>query len=133
MPDFEHIKILFVDDQTDTIKNYIEYLRRYCYVVDTAVNGIDAYKKYHEFKPDIILLDINMPKMDGMELLKRIRKEDSVTRIIMFTAQNESSLTQKALELGTTQYLHKPVSRVKLKGALQKAKKEMVELKKGLL
>ena len=132
MPDFEDIKILFVDDQTDTIQNYISYLRRYCYVVDTAVDGIDAYKKYHEFQPDIILLDINMPKMDGIELLKRIRKEDSKTRIIMFTAHNEDEYTQKALELGTTEYLHKPVKRESLKVALEKAKKEMSELKNRL-
>ena len=125
MPDFENIKILFVDDQTKSIQNYINYLRRYCYVVDTACDGIDAYKKYHQFKPDIILLDINMPKMDGIELLKRIRKTDSKTRIIMFTAHNEDEYTTKALELGTTEYLHKPVSRVKLKSALEKAKEEI--------
>ena len=129
MPDFEKMKLLFVDDQAQTTQNYIEYLKRYCYVVDTAQDGIQAYKKYHEFKPDIILLDINMPKMDGIELLKRIRKTDSKTRIIMFTAHNESEWTQKILDLGTTEYLHKPVSRVTLKDALQKAKDELKNYK----
>lgn len=128
LPDFENMRLLFVDDQTETIQNYIEYLKRYCFVVDTACDGIEAYKKYHEFKPDIILLDINMPKMDGIEVLKRIRKNDKKTRIIMFTAHNEDEFTKKALDLGTTAYLHKPVKRESLKVALEKAKNELKSL-----
>jgi len=125
LPDFENMRLLFVDDQSETMQNYIDYLKRYCFIVDTAQDGIEAYKKYHNYKPDIILLDINMPKMGGIELLKRIRKTDKKTRVIMFTAHNEDEWTTKALALGTTEYLCKSVSRQKLKDALLKARMEI--------
>ena len=131
MLDFEQIKLLIVDDQIEIIQNYKKYFNRYFNHLDTATDGIEAYKKYHTFKPDSILLDINMPYMNGIEVLKKIRKNDSKTRIIMFTAHNEAEFTTKALALGTTEYLLKPASREKLKSALEKAKIELKSLNKN--
>ncbi len=81
--------------------------------VVTAVNGLEALQKVREESPDLVLLDIMMPKMSGFEVCKRI-KSDPKTRdivIVMVTALNETSDIERAAECGTDDYLSKPVDR----------------------
>ncbi len=81
--------------------------------VVTAVNGLDALSKVREESPDLVLLDIMMPKMSGFEVCKRI-KNDPTTRdimIVMVTALNETGDIERAAECGTDDYLSKPVDR----------------------
>jgi YesN/AraC family two-component response regulator len=132
MPDFESMKLLFVEDQQENAMNYISFFQKYCYKLEIASDGLEAYQKYKEFQPDIILLDINMSKMDGIEVLKKIRKKDSTTRIIMFTAHSENKFIQKTLELGVTKYLLKPVTRDELREALVLARDELKDIKSNL-
>lgn len=81
--------------------------------VVTAVNGLEAMKKVQEESPDLVLLDIMMPKMSGFEVCKRL-KSDPKTReiiVVMVTALNETGDIERAAECGTDDYLSKPVDR----------------------
>jgi len=79
-------------------------------VVATAVNGRVALTKYAAAKPDLVLLDVEMPEMDGLETVRELRKIDSRVPIIMFSTLTErgSSVTLEALALGATNYVTKP-------------------------
>ena len=81
--------------------------------VITATNGLEALNKVAEEMPDLVLLDIMMPKMSGFEVCKRL-KSDPKTRditVIMVTALNEPSDVERAAECGTDDYLSKPIDR----------------------
>lgn len=88
----------------------------------TAVNGLEALTKTQQEKPDLLLLDIMMPKMSGFEVCKRI-KSDPETRdviVVMVTALNETGDIERAAECGTDDYLAKPVDRKALVDLVRK-------------
>jgi CheY-like chemotaxis protein len=106
--------VLLVEDNAqhlELLEAYMEDLPQARVV--TAVNGIEAMQKVQEEKPDLVLLDIMMPKMSGFEVCKRI-KSDPKTReivVVMVTALNETADIERAAECGTDDYLSKPVER----------------------
>ena len=99
----------------------MEYLSFYSDFVYEAVDGIDGYEKYLEIKPDIIICDIIMPKLDGLELIEKIRKSDKETKIIVATARLDTKFLLKAIELGLVKYITKPLEEKKLIDALNDA------------
>lgn len=121
--------ILYAEDEDQTRENYSNYLTRHFKEVYQACNGSEALELYKKHKPDILLLDINMPKINGLELSKTIREEDKLTRIIILTAHLEQDKLLFAAELNLTKYLPKPVSRAKLKEALSEAVEQLKKLK----
>jgi len=124
--------ILYAEDEDQTRLNYTNYLEGYFKEVYSVKNGEEALKSYNKNKPDILLLDINMPKVNGLEVAKNIRIKDKTTRIIILTAHLEQDKLLFAAELNLTKYLPKPISRSDLKMALQKASDELKELKGNL-
>ncbi|MEA2017753.1 MAG: response regulator [Campylobacterota bacterium] len=120
--------ILYAEDEEQTRLNYTNYLEKYFKNVYSVGDGVEALKVYKENKPDILLLDINMPKIDGLKVAKTIREKDKTTRIIILTAHLEQDKLLFAAELNLTKYLPKPISRNELKIALQKASDEIKEL-----
>ncbi len=110
--------ILFVEDEIEIRKNYVTYLTMFFKEVYEASDGEEAYKIYEEKKPDILVLDINIPKLSGLELLKKIRQDDTRTKAIMLTAHSDTKLLLEAVELKLTKYLIKPISRKELKDSL---------------
>ncbi len=117
--------IVYVEDN-DSIREYIsEFLTRYCKNIHTyknAEDGIEAYKNYH---PDIFLLDINLPKMSGIDFASYIRKYDKKTRILLLTAYTNQTFMLKAIELDITRYLIKPATSEELLKALEKCSNEL--------
>ena len=112
MQDMIHpYKILFVEDEKPIRDNYIEFLKIYFDEIYEAEDGEEAYKIYKQKKPHILILDINIPKLNGIDLLKKIREEDHTTKAIMLTAHENIDLLQKTIGLKLTKYLVKPVSR----------------------
>lgn len=122
------LTILYAEDEIETRKNYSNYLKRYFKEVYVAQNGEQALEFYKEHKPNIMLLDINMPFINGLELTKKIREQDKKTRIIILTAHLEQDKLLFAAELNLTKYLPKPISRIKLKEALNEAVNQYKEL-----
>lgn len=127
------LTILYAEDEIETRKNYTNYLKRYFKEVYVAQNGEQALNFYEEHKPNIMLLDINMPFINGLELTKKIREQDKKTRIIILTAHLEQDKLLFAAELNLTKYLPKPISRIKLKEALNEAVNQYKELNEDSL
>jgi CheY-like chemotaxis protein len=109
-------KILIVDDEPDCI-SIIQCRLEWChYKVTTANNGKDALEKASQEKPDLILLDTNMPVMNGYEMLERMRKDSVLkgTPVIMVTALCDAKDVDKASSFGISDYVTKPVDFSKL-------------------
>jgi len=121
------LKILLVDDEKDTIDKYVKHLKRKYTNVYSSYDGLDAYKIYKEKSPDVMILDLHLPKLSGIDLLRRIRKTDNDTEVIICSAFSEDCFLQKAKELGVVKYFIKPFSREELNSALL----EVEEDKKG--
>ena len=102
-------KILVVDDQGSMRLLLKEYLIEHGYNIETASNGREALFIARDFQPDLILLDIMMPDLDGMAFMSHYRKEHS-TPIILLTAKLEESDKIAGLELGADDYVTKPAS-----------------------
>jgi DNA-binding response OmpR family regulator len=118
MQDLYPYKILFVEDEETTRKNYVSYLKMLFSEVYEAKDGEIAYKLYKEKKPDIMIIDINIPKINGLELLKKIRLSDYKTKAIILTAHTTKDFLLDATSLKLTKYLVKPISRQELEDAL---------------
>lgn len=103
--------ILIVDDEQD-IRDILEYsLKKEGYTVYTAVNGKDGIVKTKECNPDLILLDVMMPDMDGIEVCETIRADEKFasTRICFLTARNEDYSQIAGLEAGADDFISKPI------------------------
>ena len=102
-------KILVVDDEARLVEVLKAYLQRDGYQVLTAVNGQEALLQARREKPDLILLDLMLPEVDGMDVCRTLRKESGVP-IIMLTARAEEADKLIGLELGADDYVTKPFS-----------------------
>ena len=100
-------KVLLVDDDAKLRKLLREYLEGYGFHILTLADGLSVAKTIREESPDMIILDIMLPKRDGLEVLKEIRMEFSVP-VIMLTAKGEDADRIVGLELGADDYLPKP-------------------------
>lgn len=117
--------ILFVEDEEAIRQNYVRYLKRHFHEVYEAADGLEAYEIYLQKKPHILIVDINLPKMNGLELVQKIRQKDHSTKVIMLTAHSDTSYLLEATELKLTKYLVKPVTRDELSAALKLAIREL--------
>lgn len=123
------IKLLYIEDDEDIQSIYIDILNEYANKVYCANDGEKGYEAYLTYKPDIILLDINMPKIDGLTLAKKIREVDKNVKIIITTAYGEQENLLKAIELYLIKYILKPIKIDILREALSKAVDEIGELR----
>lgn len=108
--------ILVVDDEQDLL-DLIEYnLMKEGYRVLKAVNGIEALEVAKEQNPDLVLLDIMMPKMDGLEVCEKMRSDSDLRHIpiIFLTARGDEKTEVEGLDLGADDYVTKPISTTKL-------------------
>jgi len=117
--------LLIVEDEQVTRTNYVTYLKKHYKAVYEAADGEEGYRVYKEKKPHILIVDINLPKMSGLVLLKKIREFDQTTKAIVFTAHSQLDMLLEASTLKLTKYLIKPVNRVALKEALLLAHNEL--------
>ncbi|MBN3039114.1 MAG: response regulator [Candidatus Omnitrophica bacterium] len=114
-------KILVVDDEPNIIKVVKSRLEANYYEVATATNGEEAVVKALAERPDLILLDVHMPGVDGLEALRRIRSkpETRFTPVIMLTCEDQTDPILAAKDLGVTDYLFKPFEPQKLLDAIK--------------
>ncbi len=102
-------RVLIVDDEPHAVELLSEFLTAKGYEVVTASNGDEALCKVKEERPHLILLDVCMPKMNGLEVLRRVREIDQEVGIIMVTAVHEEETGRKALTMGAFDYITKPL------------------------
>ncbi|MCD8019007.1 MAG: response regulator transcription factor [Clostridiales bacterium] len=102
------MKLLLAEDEKSLSKALATILRRNKYIVDTAYDGLEALEHLEKDNYDIVILDIMMPKMDGVTVLKRIREKGNLTPVILLTAKGETDDKVTGLDAGANDYLTKP-------------------------
>ena len=107
--EFKNIKILFVEDEDSVRINAISYLKRLFEEVYEAKDAFEAFEIIESKKPHIIITDINMPKINGLEMIRKIREKNLDTNIIVLSAFTQTSYLLEAIELGLVKYLVKPI------------------------
>jgi len=106
------VKILVVDDAAFmriVLKDILKNLG-YTNIIE-ASDGIMAIEQYKKFKPDLVTLDVNMPKMDGIQALKHIMSMDPKAKVVMVTAVEQRFIVQEAIRTGAKDYIVKPFDR----------------------
>ena len=101
-------KVMVVDDEPDVRQLLGDFLGSRGYEVFLAADGLAAVSQLDVYKPDLVLLDVAMPGMDGVETLRQISTIAPATRVIMVTANTDISLTSRLLALGAVDYIPKP-------------------------
>ena len=102
-------KILLVDDAAFMRKMLKDTLSKNGYTdLYEAVDGADAVEKYDELKPDLVIMDITMPNMDGLEALKAIRGKDGSANVVMCSAMGQESMVMDAVRSGAKDFIFKP-------------------------
>ena len=114
----KNIKILYVEDDEIARENGVEYLQNFFEQIYEASDAIKALQLYEKYQPDIIITDIQMPKLNGLEFVKKIRQKDKKTQIIIITAFCDMDYLLKAIELQLVKYLVKPVKEKEFEEAL---------------
>jgi len=124
---FKNIKILYVEDEENIRANAVSYLKRLFDEVYEAKDGLEALKIIKEVEPEIIISDIKMPKMSGLEMVKKIREENSETQIIILSAFTDTNYLISAVELGLVKYMIKPIRHDKILPVLLQCAKNIKE------
>ncbi|MDX4039077.1 response regulator, partial [Aliarcobacter skirrowii] len=115
---YNNIKILYVEDDDIARENGVEYLENYFDTIYEASNASIAFQIYEKYRPEIIITDIQMPKINGLEFVKRVRKIDKKTQIIVITAFCNKEYLLQAVELQLVKYLIKPINETDFKEAI---------------
>ncbi len=119
------MRILVIDDELPTLKMFVLILNAMGHEVLTAESGEQGLEVMRAEKPPLVLTDIKMPGMDGIEVLRKIKEENQGTEVIVITGHGDMDLAIKALNLDATDFINKPVRREALQGALSRAEERM--------
>ena len=113
-------RILLVDDEENTRIALSRLLTREGYLVDTVANGFEALNHLREHDVNLIVTDINMPEMDGIEFLRELNRSFPGSNVIMITAYGGVESYIEAINLGAFEYINKPVKIEELKSVLER-------------
>lgn len=117
---FKDISILFVEDDPHIQKEISTFLKEQIFsAVYTASNGSEGLQQYYEYKPDIILTDLNMPKMNGLAMSEIIKDHHPRVPILLITSDYKKEVTERCVDIGIDGYLFKPISLLRLKKVLE--------------
>lgn len=110
--------ILIIEDEVVFNQFLQEYMEIYFEKVYSAFDGEEGLELYNKYRPDIIITDIHMPKIDGLDLIAKIRQTDTTTKIIVLSAHTDKEKLFKAIELQLVTYLVKPIKSDELKAII---------------
>jgi DNA-binding response OmpR family regulator len=130
-------RILIADDNPQGVELLEAYLEEAGYEIRTAADGEETWARVRDWRPDLILLDIMMPKISGFEVCKRLRADRTTEDIavLMITALDQPSDIERALDVRTNDFVTKPINKSELLlrvRALLKAREQKTELKRTL-
>ena len=121
-------RILLVDDEEEvrtSIIQKIDWVKTGFTVVGDAENGEDALEKIEQMEPDVVLTDIRMPYMDGLQLAERLRRDKPSVKVVIFSGFDDFEYAKKAIKLNIIEYILKPVNAEELTGILKKIKLQL--------
>ena len=113
------MRILVVEDELDLQEAIAEGLRIEGYAVDTCSNGDDAYELAYVENYDLMILDLNLPKMDGLKVLEKIREEKPELKVLILSARSSVNDKVKGLDIGANDYLTKPFEFAELEARIR--------------
>ena len=114
-------KILIVDDAAFMRMMIKDILSKNGYTVaGEAENGVKAVEKYNELKPDLVLMDITMPEMDGIQALKNIKAADGAAKVIMCSAMGQQAMVIESIQAGAKDFIVKPFQAERVLEAVKK-------------
>jgi DNA-binding NarL/FixJ family response regulator len=127
----ERIKVLIADDQSLFLESLSTFLHNYAEDIDVvglAKNGAEALEKAIELRPDIVLMDVHMPVMDGVEATGRLSESLPGVKILILSTYDEDEYVRKALSLGASGYLLKDISPTELIASIRALKSGAVQI-----
>ena len=119
--------VLYVEDELDVLENISELLKNYFGEFYTASDGQMGYELFLEHKIDLLIVDIEMPKMNGIELINKIRQENKDVHIIVISAYTKTDYLLECIEYKIDKYIIKPLTSRKIKELLEKLNEEFKE------
>ncbi len=120
----ENGSILIVDDQLGVRKLLYEALKDDFKIIYIAGNGIEAIEKVEENNPDLVVMDMKMPRMNGLEVLKQLRQMNYNNPVIMMTAYGELEIVSEAVKMGVKKHITKPFDLKDLRKLIKETLKE---------
>ena len=124
-------RILLIDDEKPTLEMLSLFLGAYGYTALTAETGEQGIEVFKAERPEIVMTDIKMPGMGGIEVLKQIKAIDPATEVIVVTGHGDMDLAIQALNLSATDFINKPVQKDSLESALRRAEERLQSNRKG--
>jgi response regulator RpfG family c-di-GMP phosphodiesterase len=112
------VKILYVEDEFEAREALSKYLKRRFGKIFTAEDGLDGLNLFQEQKPDLVIVDLYMPNMDGLEMIKEIKRISPEVFVIVTTAVDDVEVILKSVDIGINKYLLKPIDPVELTSAI---------------
>ena len=117
----KHLKVLYVEDEIEVREEVVDILSLKVGKLFVAKNGEEGLEKYKQYHPDIIITDIKMPIMDGMQMISKIRAENIEIPIVITSAFNETEFFKSAIDLHVDKYIIKPIDIMQLFTVLDRA------------
>jgi len=124
------ISILYVEDEEVTRSAVARMLKRRVLTVYEAENGQEGLDLYRQYRPDVVISDIRMPVLDGMEMSKEIKALDKNSKIILTTAHSDASILINSIEVGIDKYIMKPLDMASLFSSVEKCAENIMLEKK---
>lgn len=125
----KEFSLLIVEDEEVVVDSLKRILEHHLKSVVIAKNGSEGIKVYQEYKTDLVLTDISMPKMDGMEMISRLKEINPLVQIVVMTAFSTIKNCSEAIKLGVSGYIQKPLTKDDILNALTKAAMNLIQLK----
>lgn len=122
-----NISILVAEDDIKLLNRLVSYLSIFCNTIYKATNGIEALEIYKKNSPNIILTDVNMPKITGIELIEKVRRNDNTTQIVILSGETQIEDLLKVISLNLVDYIVKPIQMEELKKTILKAFNNVVQ------
>ncbi|MCI8402210.1 MAG: response regulator [Lachnospiraceae bacterium] len=127
-----NLTVLLVEDDADALRQMEIMLRRRCGKTYLANNGMVGFKTWERVRPDVVVTDLKMPVMGGLEMSRRIRETDKDIPIIITTAFDDRDIILKAIDVGINKYIVKPIDARDLLGALSEVSAQVLRLQDGI-
>jgi YesN/AraC family two-component response regulator len=124
-----NLKVLYVEDEEFVREQLARFIKRRVGKLCLAADGEEGLVKFNEFDPDIVITDLKMPKIDGIEMAKKIRNIDEVCPIIITTAISDAESVIHTVDVGIDKYIVKPIDTKELVQAMEKAALKLYKMK----
>jgi DNA-binding NarL/FixJ family response regulator len=121
MPDATRPRVLLADDHAEVLRALARLLRSACEIVGTVMDGDELFDAAERLAPDVVVIDLNMPGLSGLENCRRIKNALPQAQVIIVTAANDEEIGQEALRCGASAFVFKPRMVEDLLDAIEKA------------